>query len=1069
MALSVLYPFLSCCTLLDRALILKMIFRICYILFTWYVLLMPVSGDGADSQETDYCEADWIPFEDYCYYVNAENKVPFNEASNVCQSMGGNLTSIHNDEEQAFHTEDFEDKTEVWIGLHDRTRQDHFEWIDGSAFDYANWETKLPNDLKVSRGNKAGTDCTYLKHNGEWKIQPCVTSHGFICKKPQGHKTTMTTMSTKKTMMSSTTETMMSSTTETMTSSTTQPIIPSTTETTMTSTTEAMMSSTTKPMMSSTSKTMMSSTTESMMSSTSKTMMSSTTESMMSSTSKTMMTSATNQMMSSTTKSTTADCGLKCPKEISCSANVTNTSIGMFSWTTTLAGLRAESNEICPNDTERQNHGKASRKCTNGGEWRDPVLIGCGIEDLANTHVTEDNVAEIADALANIIRDSENIDIEDVQEAFTNIVNVGSPSQVVTENVIKTVNSILSANVSQERDSVANALSEILKSVEMQVEYTIEMYGKFSSVKPNIAVEGVAVNKTQQSGVGFAISQNNEGFEEDSNQSFDPDMQSEDQLIGSSIQLPMDALFENENTNDTKVSFIAYNDDKLFPSQMLKEKTSSMVVGPIISAVVLGKDVINLKKPVIIQIAPTQDINETVLNTFKCVSWDFSKSDGIGDWAENGCALMSAESGKITCHCNHLTNFAVLVDFSGGTMNFALDVISKVGCAFSIVGLCLTLMIFLCCRGLRISLQRKILIQFCISMLGLYFAFLLGIDSTGSEIGCIIVAALLHYFVLTTVLWMGVEARHMYITLVAESDRVGRKFMFKASFFAWGVGLIPVGVVLAIKQGHYVAKPLLYCFVAPDYGLFFGLLLPIGLVILHNIITFGLVARKLLSSRAYVMKSDLENREADDEEVFQKTGVREISQRLLNAFAVSILLGITWVFGFLAIEEARMVFQLLFCICNSFQGVLIFILFCYGQKDVRKIICARCFSEPPSQPKVKQMKKPAATGATAVSSDTRLTGESYTEDNDTLITKIDGMTMIVLESETTDSHEDIDEKKEPNKSDAKEPATSGKSDNKVKPSSNGNEAESPKHGSNSEPLTEQTGISSKSEADDNGK
>ncbi|XP_072030118.1 adhesion G-protein coupled receptor G2-like [Amphiura filiformis] len=241
-----------------------------------------------------------------------------------------------------------------------------------------------------------------------------------------------------------------------------------------------------------------------------------------------------------------------------------------------------------------------------------------------------------------------------------------------------------------------------------------------------------------------------------------------------------------------------------------------MIVGPTISAVVLGKDVANLKKPVIIQIELRQGneaIPEAVLNTSKCVYWDFSKRNGIGDWAEDGCELMSAESGKITCHCNHLTNFAVLVDFSGqqgqdsepGTLNFTLEIISKVGCAFSIVGLCLTLMTFLCCRGLRISLQRKILIQFCISMLGLYFAFLLGIDSTGSEIGCIIVAAFLHYFVLTTVLWMGVEARHMYITLVTESGRVGRKFLIKASFFAWGAGLIPVGVVLAIKQRDYIA------------------------------------------------------------------------------------------------------------------------------------------------------------------------------------------------------------------------------------------------------------------------
>ncbi|XP_072030644.1 latrophilin-like protein 1 [Amphiura filiformis] len=375
-----------------------------------------------------------------------------------------------------------------------------------------------------------------------------------------------------------------------------------------------------------------------------------------------------------------------------CPESVTNTNNVMFSWTRTDPGhtVTAQSNETCPNDSERQ---IASRKCTQRGMWRDPVFIGCGIEDLAKIQVTEDNVAEIADALANIIEDSETIDVENIQEAFTKIVNVGSPSPVVTESVIKTVNSILSANVSQ-GDSAANALSEILKSVEMQVENTIEMYGTFSSVKPNIAVEGVAVNKAQ-GGVGFAISQIEGGFKKDSNESFD--MQSEDQLIGSSIQLPEDALFENENTNDTKVSFIAYNDDKLFPSQMLKEKTSSMVVGPIISAVVLGKDVKNLQKPVVIQIAPTQDINATVLNTSRCVYWD-SKSDGIGDWADEGCELMSAKSGKITCHCNHLTNFAVLVDFSGGTMHFALDVISKIGCASSIVGLCLTLMIFLCCR-----------------------------------------------------------------------------------------------------------------------------------------------------------------------------------------------------------------------------------------------------------------------------------------------------------------------------------------------------------------------------------
>ena len=49
------------------------------------------------------------------------------------------------------------------------------------------------------------------------------------------------------------------------------------------------------------------------------------------------------------------------------------------------------------------------------------------------------------------------------------------------------------------------------------------------------------------------------------------------------------------------------------------------------------------------------------MNTSSCVYWDFNLRDGIGDWAEDGCELESADSEGITCHCDHLTNFAVLV------------------------------------------------------------------------------------------------------------------------------------------------------------------------------------------------------------------------------------------------------------------------------------------------------------------------------------------------------------------------------------------------------------------------
>ena len=185
------------------------------------------------------------------------------------------------------------------------------------------------------------------------------------------------------------------------------------------------------------------------------------------------------------------------------------------------------------------------------------------------------------------------------------------------------------------------------------------------------------------------------------------------------------------------------------------------------------------------------------------------------------------------------------------------------------------------------------------------------------------------------------------------------------------------------------------CFIAPDYGLYFGLLLPVGLVISHNAVIFVLVAKRLLSNKTYVMKDDLEGGA-------NKSDKKQITQRMLNAFSVSLILGITWIFGFLAVDEARFAFQLIFCICNSFQGVLIFVLFCVAQRDVRKLLAEKCCSKPssPSRPTKKQNrptnnagKDRNGTPITSLSDSTRVSGESYSNDGDTMVTKLDDVNM----------------------------------------------------------------------------
>ena len=146
-----------------------------------------------------------------------------------------------------------------------------------------------------------------------------------------------------------------------------------------------------------------------------------------------------------------------------------------------------------------------------------------------------------------------------------------------------------------------------------------------------------------------------------------------------------------------------------------------------------------------------------------------------------------------------------------------------------------------------------------------------------------------------------------------------------------------------------------------------------------------------------------------------KSDVKEIAHRMLNAFSVSLILGITWIFGFLAVDEVRFAFQLIFCICNSFQGVLIFVLFCLAQRDVSKLLAEKCCSRSssPSRPTKKQKQPVNNTGkdrqgtpVTSVSDSTRVSCETYSDDGDTMVTKLDDhtMAMTTIKSSELDDH-----------------------------------------------------------------
>ena len=96
-------------------------------------------------------------------------------------------------------------------------------------------------------------------------------------------------------------------------------------------------------------------------------------------------------------------------------------------------------------------------------------------------------------------------------------------------------------------------------------------------------------------------------------------------------------------------------------------------------------------------------------------------------------------------------------------------------------------------------------------------------------------------------------------------------------------------------------------------------LIPVALCVSVNTIAFVFILRSLIKSGSKITST-------------KKTSRFEQARR---GAAISVYLGLTWISGFLAIGDVKLVFQYLFCIFNSLQGFLIFLFYCVFSTEVR--------------------------------------------------------------------------------------------------------------------------------------
>lgn len=91
-------------------------------------------------------------------------------------------------------------------------------------------------------------------------------------------------------------------------------------------------------------------------------------------------------------------------------------------------------------------------------------------------------------------------------------------------------------------------------------------------------------------------------------------------------------------------------------------------------------------------------------------------------------------------------------------------------------------------RKLRRDYPSQILINLSLALLGLNLVFLVNswLSSWGLDGLCVAVASMLHYFLLASFTWMGLEAVNMYFALVKVFNLYVPSYILKCCAAGWG-------------------------------------------------------------------------------------------------------------------------------------------------------------------------------------------------------------------------------------------------------------------------------------------
>ncbi|XP_040006974.1 adhesion G-protein coupled receptor G4 [Xiphias gladius] len=619
---------------------------------------------------------------------------------------------------------------------------------------------------------------------------------------------------------------------------------------------------------------------------------------------------------------------------LKCNAETCQTRKGLFEWPATSGGKNAT--RPCPKNPRRY----ATRHCKLclSTHWMVPDLEDCPpvvetIPDLDHIKVTADNALDVVEMIAGLLRNQSTLLYQELVTVLNKLEDILKLS-VVTPDLGQALINIISDIL--ESDSNLLPFTNIILNITEAVGDRMVGYEGFSNlVASAIAISVVDVVPGQFGSLTFGVSSYRAGTK--------PEIFINKHPFNGTvafISLPsvLQHSFPQNSLNQSlpRVQFQFYGIPMLFKSSEKGQTLNTFVVSA--SVTNASSQIKDLDEDV--KVTLHHLIPNTLHRDVQCVYWNFNKNNGQGGWDDFGCRKYNSSSDYTTCLCDHLTNFGVLLDISRTQVDPAneqiLTIITFVGCGVSSLFLGITVLTYTVFEKLRRDYPSQILINLSLALLGLNLAFLVNswLSSWGLYALCVAAASTLHYFVLASFTWMGLEAVNMYFALVKVFNVYVPSYILKFCALGWGLPLMICILVLITNRGAYgshlytLAQPSLesldnsdnFCWLQDNVTFYVSVVGYAAFVFLFNIAVFVVVLIQIRHMR-----------------VNSPAGTHSgLMHDLKGVVSLTLLLGLTWTVGFFTWGPARVVLLYLFSGLNTLQGLFIFFFHCLMKENVRK-------------------------------------------------------------------------------------------------------------------------------------